>query len=162
MKKTLATLALSLACATPIYALDLTQWGTSGDWVILQDPNHDNACLAQATFSDGSLLRMGFQDKGKKGFLATFNPAWKEFKLDHKYPVTYLLDANSYEGEARGVEAGGMHGAQVHFESIDFLVDLATKYTLTFMEKGVEVVKIDLKGSDEALKQVIACQDEQG
>ena len=71
MKRIVALFAVGLALATPALAVDLMQWGTSGDWVILQDPNHGNDCLAQATFSDGSMLRMGFQDKGKKGFLAT-------------------------------------------------------------------------------------------
>ena len=161
--KTIATLfALGAALATPALAVDLTQWGTSGDWVILQDPNHGNDCLAQSTFSDGSMLRMGFQDKGKKGFLATFNPVWKEFKLDHKYPVAYLLDQDLFEGEARGVEADGLPGAQVHFEDVNFLVDLAKRETLTFLSDGAEIVKIGLKGSDDALKQVIACQDANG
>ncbi|PZQ99709.1 MAG: hypothetical protein DI533_03375 [Cereibacter sphaeroides] len=162
MKTFGATFALCFVLAAPALALDLTQWGTSGDWVILQDPDHDNACLGQASFSDGSLLRMGFEDKGKKGFLATVNPAWKDFKLDHKYPVTYLLDDDLFETEARGVEVNGMRGARIRFEDIDLIVDLATKNTLTFMSEGVEMVKIDLKGSDDAMKQVIACQAAQG
>ncbi len=162
MKKTLAALAMTVALSSPLYALDLTEWGTSGDWVILQDPNHDNDCLAQATFTDGSLVRMGLVDSGKKGFLATFNPAWKEFKLDRKYPVTYMLDADTFEGEARGVEANGMPGAEVHYENIDFLVDLAMRESMTFMSNGAEVVKIGLKGSEEAWKQVLVCQAEKG
>ena len=162
MKKMISTFAMVLALATPALAVDLTQWGTSGDWVILQDPNHGNDCLAQVTYSDGSMLRMGFQDKGKKGFLATFNPAWKEFKIDRKYPVAYMLDQDLFDGEARGVEAGGMPGAQVHYEDVDFLVDLAKRETLTFMSNGAEIVKIGLKGSDDALKQVIACQETNG
>lgn len=162
MKTTMTFLAVSLALATPLHALDLTQWGTSGDWVILQDPNHGNDCLAQATFSDGSMLRMGFQDKGKKGFLATFNPAWKEFQPDRTYPVSYMLDTDRFEGEARGVEAGGMPGAQVYYENVDFLVDLAKRETLTFMSNGAEVVKIGLKGSADALTQVLACQQAKG
>jgi hypothetical protein len=159
MKRIAAIFALGLAMATPALAVELTEWGTSGDWVILQDPNHGNDCLAQVSYSDGSMLRMGFQDKGKKGFLATFNTAWKEFKLDHRYPVTYMLDQDLFEGEARGVDAGGVPGAQVHFEDVNFLVDLAKRETLTFMSNGAEVVKISLKGSDEALKQVLACQE---
>ena len=162
MKTFFGTVALGVTLvAAPLYALDLAPWGQAGDWTIMTDTNHDNGCLAQASYSDGTMLRMGFQDKGKKGFLATFNPAWKEFKIDRRYPVTYTLDGDTYEGEAHGVEANGMHGAQVHFENVDFMVDLAKKNELTFFYKGAEVVKIDLKGSDEALKQVLACQTEQ-
>lgn len=46
MKKTRVAIAMTIACASPLYALDLTKWGTSGDWVILRDPNHGNGCLA--------------------------------------------------------------------------------------------------------------------
>ncbi|MCE2739501.1 MAG: hypothetical protein LW703_14330 [Rhodobacter sp.] len=162
MKTLYASILLSIAAASPIYALDLVQWGTAGDWVVMQDPNRDNACLTQVELSDGTLLRIGFEDKGKKGFLATFNPAWKDFKLDNKYPVGYALDDVAFEGEAHGREVNGVPGAQVSFENVDFLVDLAKKRTLTFFYEGAEIVKVDLKGSDEAIKAMVACQAEQG
>ena len=162
MKALCASVLLGIAAASPIYALDLVQWGTAGDWAVLQDPNRDNACLTQVELSDGTLLRIGFEDKGKKGFLATFNPAWKEFKLDRKYPVGYALDDDAFEGEAHGREANGLPGAQVSFENVDFLVDLAKKRTLTFFYEGAEIVKVDLKGSDAAIKAMLACQAEQG
>lgn len=162
MKKFFASLLLSLAAASPVMALDLVQWGTAGAWVILKDPNKDNACLAQAELSDGTLVRIGLEDKGKKGFLGTFNAGWKEFKIDRKYPVSYTLDDASFEGEAWGKEVNGLPGAQVSYENVDFLVDLAKKRVLTFSYEGAEVVKIDLTGSDEAIKQMLACQAEQG
>jgi hypothetical protein len=161
MKKLCATVLLSIAAASPIYALDLVQWGTAGDWVILQDPNRDNACLTQVSLSDGTLMRIGFEDKGKKGFLATFNPAWKDLKNNKKYPVGYALDDTVFEGEAEGREVNGVPGAQVTYENVDFLVDLAQKKTMTFSFEGAEVLKVDLKGSDEAIKAMLACQAEQ-
>jgi len=162
MKKFFATALLSIAAASPIYALDLVQWGTAGDWVILQDPNIDNACLTQVSLSDGTLMRIGFEDKGKKGFLATFNPAWKDFKLDKKYPVGYALDDVAFEGEAHGKEVNGVPGVEVKYENVDFLVDLAEKKTLTFFFEGAEIQKVDLKGSEDAIKAMLACQAEQG
>jgi hypothetical protein len=161
MKELCATVLRSIAAASPIYALDLAQWGTAGDWVVLQDPNRDNAFLTQVTLSDGTLMRIGLEDKGKKGFLATFNPTWKDFKLDHKYPVGYTLDDVAFEGEAHGKEVNGVPGAQVTHENVDFLVDLAQKKTMTFSFEGAEVLKVDLKGSDEAIKAMRACQAEQ-
>jgi hypothetical protein len=134
------------------------EWGRSGDWIILQDPNHENDCLAQVSLSDGSLFRIGFREKGKKGYLATFNPAWREFKIAHEYPVTYILDGDMYEGKAWGIEEGGVRGAEVRFDEVAFLIDLAKRYTLTINSKGMEVVEIDLKGSDAALKEVLVCQ----
>lgn len=161
MKTAILAAAAVATFGTGAFALDLVQWGTSGDWVIFTDPNHGNACLAQAELSDGSFLRFGFEEKGKIGFLATFNPAWKEFKVDRRYPVTYALDDEVFEGEARGKELAGMPGAQVRFENVDFMVGLAKRYKMTFSYEGAEIVTIDLKGSDKAMEQVLACQAEQ-
>lgn len=162
MKSLYAAALLGIAVASPIQALDLVQWGTAGNWVVLKDPNKGNACLTQAEMSDGTLLRIGFEDNGKKGFIGTFNPAWKDFKLDQKYTVGYALDADTFEGEAHGREVNGIPGAQVSFENVDFLVDLAAKQTLTFSHEGAEIVKVDLKGSEDAIKAMVACQAEQG
>jgi hypothetical protein len=162
MKSTLAALALGLAFATPIHALDLAPWGEAGPWQIMVDPNHDNSCLAQVMFSDGSFMRMGLHEKGKKGFLAVFNPAWPEVKLDHKYAAAYKLDDDAFAGEAKGVEIGKDRGLQVIYEDPNFLVDLAKKRVMTMSADGVDLGSFDLAGSDEALKAVLACQAEQG
>jgi hypothetical protein len=161
MKIALTALAFGLSLAAPVLAADLTEWGTSGPWVILQDPNHGNACLAQVSLSDGSMLRIGFHDKGKKGFIASVNPAWT-FERDKEYPITYMFDTESFEGKARGIEVGGVRGASIAFESVDFLVDLAEKTSVTFISEGVELTKVDLAGSKDALAQMVVCQAEQG
>ena len=162
MKAFLGALALGLAAATPTLALDLAPWGEAGAWQIMVDPNHDNSCLTQVMFSDGSFMRLGFHDKGKKGFFAGFNPAWPEVKLDHKYAVAYKLDDDVFAGEAKGVEIGKERGLQMVFEDPNFLVDLAKKRVLTLAADGVELGTFDLAGSDEAVKAVLACQAEQG
>ena len=162
MKTFCASVLLSIAAASPLFALDLVQVGTAGNWVILQDPNRNNACLTQAALSDGTILRIGLEDKGKKGFIASFNPAWKEFKLDTKYPVTYTLDDASFDGEAHGRELNGLPGVQIDYNNVDFLVDLAEKKVLTFFSEGVEIEKFELKGSEEAIKAMLACQAAQG
>jgi hypothetical protein len=162
MKKFCATVLLSIAAASPIFALDLVQWGKAGDWVILQDPNKNNACLTQVSLSDGTLMRIGLEDKGKKGFLATFNPAWKNLKNNNKYQVGYALDGTAFEGAAEGKEVNGVPGAQVTYENVDFLADLAEKKTMTFSFEGAEILKIDLRGSEDAIKAMLACQAEQG
>ena len=56
----------------------------------------------------------------------------------------------------------GVPGAQVTYENVDFLVDLAEKKTMTFFFEGAEILKVDLKGSEAAIKAMLACQAEQG
>jgi hypothetical protein len=162
MKAFLGALALGLAAATPTLALDLTPWGEAGAWQIMVDPNHENSCLAQVMFDDGSFMRLGLHEKGKKGFLAVFNPTWPEVKLDHKYEAAFKLDDDMFAGEAKGVEIGADRGLQVIYEDPNFLVDLAKKRVMTMAADGVDLGTFDLAGSDEAVKAVLACQAEQG
>ncbi len=162
MKAFLGSLALGLAVATPTLALDLTPFGEAGAWQVMVDPNHDNSCLTQVMFDDGSYMRLGLLEKGKKGFFAAFNPAWPEVKMDHKYAVAYKLDDDVFAGEGKGVEIGKDRGLQMVFEDPNFLVDLAKKRVLTLAADDVDLGTFDLTGSDEAVKAVLACQAAQG
>jgi hypothetical protein len=162
MKQILASLAVGLAAAAPALALDLVPWGEAGAWQIMTDPNHGNACLTQVMFDDGSFMRLGLHDAGKKGFFGAFNPIWPEVKLDHKYAVAYKLDEDLFAGEARGMEIGEVRGLQMVFEDPAFLADMAKKRVLTINADGVDLGSFDLAGSGEAVKAMLACQAEQG
>jgi hypothetical protein len=83
-------------------------------------------------------------------------------KNNNKYQVGYALDGTVFEGAAEGKEVNGVPGAQVTYENVDFLVDLAEKKTMTFSFEGAEILKIDLRGSEDAIKAMLACQAEQG
>lgn len=162
MKRILLPLMLS-AVAVPALALDLVEWGTEGDWVILTDPNHDNACLTQVNYADGSLLRIGFRDKGEKGFVATVNPAWTEFKDDHKYAVAYAVDDSAIvEVEAKGVKVGEMHGVEVFFEDPAVLYALVAGNDFKMAYDGAEIASLSLAGSAKALEATAACQMQNG
>ena len=162
MKRLLVPL-LCAGMASSAMALDLVPWGSEGAWNILTDPDHDNACLTQVTYSDGSLLRIGFREKGKKGFVATVNPAWTSFKQDHKYPVAYAVDDSAVvEVEARGVKVGEMQGIEVFFEDPAVLMALVQGKDLKMAFDGAEIASLSLEGSAKALEAASACQVENG
>ena len=158
MKSVIVSLALGAALAGPALALDLVPVGTAGNWEILKDPNHGDACLAQAGYADGTYARIGFRDGGKKGFIANFNPAWKEFEPERRYPVTFTIDQDSFEGEALGTRLGEMPGVEVGFDNPDFLQEFAEGEEVTFSSNGAEVAKLGLDGSLDALAAAAECQ----
>lgn len=161
MKKVLLALLLATAAA-PALALDLTEWGKEGDWVILIDPNHDNNCLAQVAYSDGSLLRVGFREKGAEGMLATVNPAWTQFEQDKKYTLNYAVDGGAgVDAEARGAMVGEMRGVEVPFKDPAVLTALVQGNSLTLTQDGVKLVELSLAGSAAALDKASACELEQ-
>lgn len=160
MKKILASVGLSLALALPAVAADLVPWGQAGDWSILTDPDQKNACLVQTTYSDGTILRIGSLKKEEKAYMSSFNPAWVNAKMGKVFPVAFKLDDDLFAGEAKGVKLGDIPGAEIRFESLDFLLDLAKKHTMTIFVDDVQIVELSLDGSLEAIQQGLACQAE--
>lgn len=163
MRKTLAlTLATLLgAVASPALA-DLQPWGHSGNWDILVDPSLGNGCLIQASFTDGSLVRIGFDRTAGGGYVTTFNADWGDITEGQSYDITYDLDGQSYDGQAKGLYLNGVPGADVAFDSADFLMDIARKQTMTLYHQDARVLAIDLTDSYTALQGALQCQDEQG
>lgn len=156
-------ICLSLAAASTAFAADRVLWGESGPWKIYKDPAHGNGCLVETALSDGSHLRIGFEKKGEgKGYIASFNPAWKDLREGEGYEVTVKFGDQSFGGKGRGVRLSGQPGIMLPSNNIDLLVALAKESKVSFALVGGTGGGLDvaLKGSEEALKQALVCQAE--
>lgn len=153
------TLAMSAGMAS---AQDLQPWGESDYWAVMIDPTLGNSCLIQAEFQDGSLVRIGLDQVAGGGYVTVFNAAWGAIEADTMYPVSFDLDGESYDGEAKGMILDGVPGADIAFDNVDFFMSIAKHQTMTMFQDGTEVLSIDLTGTMAGLEAVLACQDEQG
>ena len=158
----IAALVLAAGVTGPAMAQDLVSYGQVGVWEILIDPTIGNGCLINAVFDDGSDVRVGFDREAGTGYLLAMNEAWEGIEEGATYPIQMDVDGQVYEGEATGIYIDGLPGADIPFDSIDFLMDVAAKNTLTLSNANGEVMSIDLTDTDEALAEAIACQDQQG
>jgi hypothetical protein len=158
----LAAALLAVFAAGPVLAQDLVTYGQVGVWDILVDPTVGNGCLINAVFEDGSDVRIGFDRDAGTGYLLAMNEAWQGIEEGVTYPVQMDVDGSVYDGEATGIIIDGMPGADIPFDSIDFLMDIAAKNTLTLSNENGPVMSIDLTDSDDALAEAIACQEQQG
>jgi len=156
------TIGLAALFATPAMAQDLEQWGVSEYWDIMIDPSLGNGCLIQSEFTDGSVVRIGFDRNEGMGYVTAFNDAWGDIEEGVMYPVLFDLDGQEYDAEAKGIYLNGMPGADIMFDEEDFLFDIAAKYTMTLYTEAGEVMSIDLTGSYQALEAAIECQEELG
>lgn len=152
-------LVLAASAAT---AQDLQPWGASDFWDVLIDPSLGNGCLIQSEFQDGSLVRIGLDNVAGGGYVTVFNTAWGEIEEGAMYPVTFDLDSESFEGEAKGMYLNDVPGADIAFDSVDFFMGIAAHQTMTMYHDGAEVLSIDLTGTMAGLEAVLTCQDEQG
>lgn len=143
-------------------AQTLMTYDTVGVWDVLVDPTIGNGCLINAEFEDGSDVRIGFAPDTGYGYILALNDGWEGVEDDVMYPVSMDVDGSVYEGEGKGIHIDGLPGVDIEFDSADFLLDVATKQTLTLFTEAGEIMSIDLTDTLVALESAIACQEAQG
>jgi len=143
-------------------AQDLIDWGASDYWAVKIDPTLGNGCLIQGEFVDGSLVRIGLDRNKVVGYVTVFNTAWGDIEDGAMYPISFTLDGESFDGEARGLYLNDVPGADIEFDNVDFFMSIAERQTMTMFHDGAEVLSIDLTGTMAGLEAVLECQDEQG
>ncbi|MFC3181901.1 hypothetical protein [Cypionkella sinensis] len=147
--------------STAAVAQDLVPYSEAGGWDVQVDPTMGNGCLLSSDFEDGSHVRIGFDRTAGNGYVIAANTAWGDITDGTDYPISFMLDDQKYDGNAKGLHLDDLPGVLVTFDSVDFLTDLAAKNTMTLQNEGADVMSIDLSGSDEAINETIACQEEQ-
>ncbi len=164
LRRTAAALTLAVIGATgsAVWAQNLEPWGASDYWDVMIDPTLGNGCLIQGAFEDGSVVRIGLDRTNGTGYVTAFNDAWGDIEEGAVYPISFALDGEGFEGEARGMYLDGMPGADIVFDNVDFFMSIAQRQTMTMYHDGAEVMSIDLTGTMRGLEAVLECQDEQG
>lgn len=164
MRKTFAILCAGVLLSQPVAvaAQGLEPWGSSDYWEVLVDTTIGNGCLIQAAFEDGSVVRIGLDPRDGTGYITAFNEAWGSIEPGKLYPVSFSLDGEMFDGEARGVYLNDVPGADIVFDNVDFFMSIAERQTMTMFNESGEVLSIDLTGTMLGLEAVLDCQDEQG
>lgn len=158
MKTWIVALALGSALTGPALAADLVIITTAGNWEIYKDPNNGDACLAQARYGDGTLLRFGYRDGGTEGFVANFSPAWRTLSADGSRPVSFTVDGKAFEGETVVAQSGALPGVEVNVPALDVLKEVAAGNEISFVADGQAVTRVGLAGGVNALNVITHCQ----
>ena len=162
MRALLSAVLLLSTSAAPVLAQDLEKWGASDYWDVMIDPTLGNGCLIQSEFDDGSVVRIGLDRNKGVGYVTAFNDNWGDIEAGKLYPISFDLDNQSFEGEARGIYLNGVPGADIEFDNVDFFMSIAERQTMVMYHDNHEVMAIDLTGTMAGLAAVLECQDEQG
>ncbi|WP_424985172.1 hypothetical protein [Microbulbifer sp. S227A] len=164
--KTLATL-----CATAFLALgsiaasaqDLIDKGFVSGWNVMVDPSFGNGCLIQTVYQDLSVVRIGYDATGNRGYFVVFHKGWGKIEKGKQYDITFDLDGQKYNAVATGFVQDRVPGAGVFFDDRDFVHAIAQKKIMTvYNAAGQQVISIDLKGSAKALDYARKCQEVEG
>jgi hypothetical protein len=161
LKRASLILMASLLSPLPLAAQELTTWGEAGGWNVMVDSSLGNGCLIQTSFTDGSVVRIGIDAAQGAGYVTAFNENWGDIEVGAMYPISFDVDGEMYEGQAKGIWLNDVPGADIYFDNEDFMFDLAARQTLTLYHDGTEVMAIDLTGTMAGLEEVLVCQDAQ-
>ncbi len=165
MKKltTLALAAVLSVGAGLAQAQELIDKGFVHGWNLMVDPAMGNGCLIQTVYQDLSLVRLGYDATGNRGYFVVFNKAWGDIKQGENYAIRFELDGESFDANATGFKQGKVPGAIVFFKDREFVHAIAQRKVMKiYGQTGQEVMAIDLKGTAKALEYARTCQQEQG
>ncbi len=148
---------------TSVFAQSLIDKGFVSGWNVMVDPAFGNGCLIQTIYQDLSVVRIGYDGIGNRGYFVVFNKAWGDIKKDQKYNITFDLDGKKFNSVATGIYLNKIPGGGVFFDDRNFIHAIAQKKVMTvYNAAGERVMAIDLKGSAKALDYARKCQQQQG
>jgi hypothetical protein len=163
MLRRLLLLALVLSCwgAPGARAQDTVLWGHVGQWQIRIDKSVNYGCFMLGSYTQGTLLRIGFDQNNRNGYLLVGNDAWRSLQIGNRYELVLRFDrAAPWRGPAtaRTIGSGTMVFLHLTFDSPRFLLELARRATLTIYYAGNAVTRLPLRGTYAATEELLRCQ----
>lgn len=165
MKPLFALMLAAFTVLGPITATAqaLIDKGFVAGWNVMVDPAFGNGCLIQTVYQDRSVVRIGYDAQGNRGYFVVFNKAWGQIRKGETYDIRFDLDGERFDAKATGFYMDRVPGAGVFFEDREFIHAIASKKGMTvYNAEGQKVMAIDLKGSAKALDYARKCQAAQG
>ena len=158
---------LVVAAAVPAVAADDTAaggtaaWGKVGGWQIRVDRSIGDGCFALQGYSDGSVLRLGFDMTRKAIYLVVGNDKWRSIELGKLYRIDFVFDGTTrYSGDFRGARLGAgvfLVGTSL---TLDFTRDFMQRNAVRIYYHGALISSLSLRNTYAAVGEVIHCQQE--
>ena len=147
--------------ATPTLASDAQVWKTVGDWSIQINSDDASRCFAARALEDGSEVQIGTEPTLDGGYFAVYNPAWTHIEEGAKGEVEFDFGVSRFGGEAVGKMKDGVPGGYAFFNNPAFVQEFSRRQTVKVTGKNGAEFEMDLTGTSQAVRSVLACQDEQ-
>jgi hypothetical protein len=158
-----ALTALALLAPPPAVAeeTNTATWGTVGGWQIRVDRSIGNGCFAAQAYSDGTVVRLGFDMNRKVIYLVFGKEAWRSIEPGKVYHVDFEFDGVArYAGDLRGVRLGSSAFLDADDLTLAFTRDFMERSELRIYYRGVLINHLSLQNTHAAIGEVIHCQQE--
>lgn len=150
--------ALFICSTSQASAQDKSEWGTSGDWLVMVDPAVGNGCLIQKDFEDGIRIRFGYHPDRKGGFFAAFNKEWRQIEVGTTGLVKFFTDEAKFAGDVEMVEEGEWRGGWAFFNNPNLTTEIAQRNAIKVVGPKGGTFSVNLSGTSRAIKMMDECQ----
>lgn len=159
-----ACAAAALIWASPSYSDDnqTVFFKKASGWSVFSDKTMGNSCFVASGFEDGTTLRFGFNEptSGNKFYIAFTNIKWKSIEDGKDYSVIIQMDSEpKWHVTGSGRRIGDLRIIKVDTNNSGFISELVKKHGIAIIYKGQAIAKLSLKGSSDAVKALLECQD---
>jgi len=153
--------ALIAVAATAAYAQETLHWQHVGQWEVRIDRTLDYGCFMFASYTRGTVIRVGIDQQNRNGYVLVGNDAWRSLQIGNRYELALQFDGDRpWRGRATARTIGSGRTVFLHlpFERPQFLVDFARRQTLTILYNGRIVTQLPLIGTLAATEELFRCQ----
>jgi hypothetical protein len=130
-------------------------WRNSGDWQIRVDSSLGHGCFMVASFRDGEIIRLGFDNNSNVSYLMMGNPKWRSLEKGMYYTVSLQFNGIPTIPWTGVVTDRGL--LYFHFTNGKFWRSFAEKTMLTVFYQANVVAQLPLIGTYAAAKGVFEC-----
>lgn len=133
-----------------------------GPWQVGVERRLGNVCFLSAIFRDATIARFWLQANDAGGFFILGNPKWKSLKSDKFYNIEFAFDDEpAWIREAKPVKTKIMNVLVGKDLEPKFFEEIARRREMVIRYKGRVAARLQLSGSYNAVKALIACQKRQ-
>lgn len=158
---TLIGTALAIGMSVPVTAQESTFWKSVGNWEVSIDKTIGNGCYAVASWTGGTVLRIGLNPQKDNFYMLIGNDSWTSLENDQKYDVSIQFDSRPrWDVSATGLQFNPGETVYLHAQSskFEFINEFKRGNRLKLSYGGKEIDVLKLNGSSRAFAEVEACQ----
>lgn len=139
-------------------------WKAVGNWGVWVDRTVGNGCFIATEYGDDTIFRLGIlsEEYGSPAYFAVGNRNWQSLEEGKDYDLTLQMDNREpWRAQARAMKGrkGEIPFLMAEAGEYEFFEEFIRKHSLTVSYKGQVVVRLNLKGSAAAMREMMACQD---
>jgi hypothetical protein len=133
-------------------------WHSVGDWQVRVDSSLGHGCFMAASYKNGDVVRLGFNNSDDTSYLVLGNVKWRSLEEGKYYPVALQFDAGPAIPWTGMVTDGDFLSFQ--FSNMNVWQAFARSSVLTVLYQGSIVTQLPLTGTYAAVQVVRQCNRE--